>query len=53
MNFSKEYLEFEAFHIRELEELWQMTNDEELRHVIISARKVLEKIFESQHKESE
>lgn len=43
---SKEYIEFEQRHLRELENLWFKTNDLELRQVILDARKVLKCIFD-------
>jgi hypothetical protein len=44
--FSKEYLEFERKHLKELEDLWYKTNDESLREVILRAREVLQCIFD-------
>ena len=44
--FSKEYIEFEQKHLKELEDLWYKTKDEGLRHVILNAREVLQCIFD-------
>ena len=44
--FSKEYLEFEQKHLKELEELYYETYDEDLRQVILKAREVLQCIFD-------
>ena len=44
--FSKEYLEFEQKHLKELEELYYETYDEDLRQVILKAREVLKCIFD-------
>ena len=44
--FSKGYLEFEQKHLRELEELFYKTQDENLRKVILDAREVLQCIFD-------
>ena len=44
--FSKEYIEFEQKHLKELEDLWYKTKDESLRLVILNAREVLQCIFD-------
>jgi len=44
--FSKGYLEFEQRHLHELENLWHKTQDENLRKIILDARKVLQCIFD-------
>lgn len=44
--FSKEYLQFEQKHLKELEELYYETYDEDLRQVILKTRKVLKCIFD-------
>ena len=44
--FSKEYIEFEQKHLKELEDLWYKTKDESLRNVILNARVVLQCIFD-------
>jgi hypothetical protein len=43
--YSKEYLEFELKHTKELVELHHNTRDEELRLQILEVRKTLERIF--------
>jgi len=43
--YSKEYLDFELKHTRELLELHHKTKDEELRLQILEVRKTLERIF--------
>ena len=43
--FSREYLDFEAKHTRELVELHTNTKDEVLRLQILTLRKTLERIF--------
>ena len=42
---SKEYIEFENKYIGELTELWYKTKDEELRTIILAARKYLENVY--------
>jgi hypothetical protein len=44
--FSKEYIDFEQKHLKELEGLWYKTKDEGLRNVILNAREVLQCIFD-------
>jgi len=43
--YSKEYLDFELKHTRELVVLHHKTGDEELRLQILEVRKTLERIF--------
>lgn len=43
--FSKEYLDFEAKHTRELVELHTNTKDEVLRLQILTLRRTLERLF--------
>jgi len=43
--FSKEYIDFEIKHMKELELLWYKTQDEELRKIILEARKILQRIY--------
>lgn len=44
--FSKEYLEFEVKCLKELTDLWYLSNDEELRLLILGTRKVLQRIYD-------
>ena len=37
----KEYYEFEGKHLQKLTDLWYKTHDEDLRNIILEARKVL------------
>jgi hypothetical protein len=46
---TKEYIKFENKYIGDLTELWYKTKDEELRSIILKARKYLEEFYVSMY----